>query len=157
MRTNLLVMIIMILPLFVNAQNYNLPKPKIQVPLFNQRENKHPELPKTPAIKPLYRSRTENAQAKLVKEEQKLIKLAKKAWEKEVDLKKEKENLKYLESTRENSNDPNHQKKIEKTKKQIAKSQDKLNKAKAKVDSKSKKVEDLEIAIEAAKLKRKED
>jgi hypothetical protein len=157
MRTRLIVMIIMTLPLFVNAQNFNPPQPKMQDPLFNQWENKRPELPQTPTVKPLYRSRAENAQAKLVKEEQKLIKLAKKAWGKEADLKKEKENLKNLESTPDNSNNPNHQKKIEKSKKQIAKSQDKLNKAKAEVDSMSKKVKDIEIAVEAAKLKRKGD
>jgi len=147
----------MTLPIFVNAQNFNQPQPKMQDPLFNQWENKRPELPQTPTVKPLYRSRSENAQAKLVKEEQKLIKLAKKAWGKEADLKKEKENLKNLESTPDNSKNPNHQKKIEKSKKQIAKSQDKLNKAKAEVDSMSKKVKDLEIAVEAAKLKRKGD
>ena len=142
----------MILPLFVDAQNFNPPKPKMQDPLFNQWENKRPEIPQTPTVKPLYRSRTENAQAKLADEERKLIKLAKKAWEKEADLKKEKENLKNLENTPENSNNYNHQKKIEKSKKQIAKSQDKLNKAKTEVDLKSKKVEELEIAIEADKL-----
>ncbi len=94
----------MILPLFVNAQNFNPPKPKMQDPVFNQWENKRPELPQTSIVKPLYLSRAENAQAKLANEERKLIKLAKKAWEKEADLKKEKENLKNLESTPESSN-----------------------------------------------------
>jgi hypothetical protein len=157
MKTRLIVMAIMILPFFVNGQNFNPPKPKMQDPLFNQWENKRPELPQTPTVKPLYRSRAENAQAKLALEERKLIKLAKKTWAKEADLKKEKENLKNLENTPENSNNPYQQKKIEKSKKQIAKSQDKLNKAKMEVDSKSKKVEDMEMAIEAAKLKRKDD
>jgi hypothetical protein len=157
MRTRLIVMIIMILPLFVNAQNFNPPKPQMQDPLFNQWENKRPELPQTPTVKPLYRSRAENAQVKLAIEERKLIKLAKKAWEKEADLKKEKENLKNLENTPDAKNNPYHQTKIEIAKKQIAKSQDKLNKVKTEVDSKSKKVEDMEKAIEAAKLKREED
>ena len=157
MRSRLIVMIIMILPLLVNAQNFNPPKPKIQDPLFNQLENKRSELPQTPTVKPLYRSRAENAQAKLANEERKLIKLAKKAWAKEADLKKEKENLKNLENTPEASNNAYNQKKIEKLKKQIAKSQNKLNNVKTEVDLKTKKVEDMEIAIEAAKLKRKED
>lgn len=157
MRTRLIIMIIMILPLFVNAQNFNPPKPQMQDPLFNQWGNKRPELPQTPTVKPLYRSRAENAQAKLAIEERKLIKIAKKAWAKEADLKKEKENLKNLENTPEAGNNAYHQKKIEKSKQQIAKSQDKLNKLKTEVDSKSKKVEDMEKAIEAAKLKREED
>ena len=84
----------------------------MQDPLFNQWENKRPELPQMPTVKPLYRSRAENAQAKLTNEESKLIKLAKKAWEKEADLKKEKENLKNLESTPQSSNNPNNQKKL---------------------------------------------
>jgi multidrug resistance efflux pump len=129
----------------------------MQDPSFNQWENKRPEISQTSTVKPIYRSRAENAQAKLAIEERKLIKLAKKAWEKEADLKKEKENLKILESTLENNNNPNRQKKIEKSKKQIVKSQDKLNKAKTEVDSKTKKVEDMEKGIEAYKLKRKED
>ncbi|MBA4276527.1 hypothetical protein [Flavobacterium sp.] len=157
MRTRLIIMIIMILPLFVDAQNFNPPKPQMQDPLFNLWGNKRPELPQTPTVKPLYRSRAENAQAKLAIEERKLIKIAKKAWAKEADLKKEKENLKNLENTPETDNNAYHQKKIEKSKKQIAKSQDKLNKLKTEVDSKSKKVENMEKAIEAAKLKKEED
>lgn len=108
MKTRLIVMIIIILPLFVNAQNFNPPKPKMQDPLFNQWENKRPELPQTPTVKPLYRSRAENAQVKLAIEERKLIKLAKKTWAKEADLKKEKENLKNLENTPVNNNNPYH-------------------------------------------------
>lgn len=102
----------MILPFFVNAQNFNPPKPQMQDPLFNQWGNKRPELPQTPTVKPLYRSRTENAQAKLTIEERKLIKTAKKAWAKEADLKKEKENLKNLENTPEAGNNAYHQKKL---------------------------------------------
>ena len=157
MRTRLIVMIIMTLPLFVNAQNFNPPKPQMQDPLVNQWGSQGPKVLQLETVKPLYRSRAENAQSKLAVEERKLIKLARKAWKKDDELKEEKENLKNLENTPENSRNPNHQKKIEKSKKQIAKFQDQLNKLKMKVDSKSKKVKDMEIAIEVAKLKRKED
>lgn len=146
-------MIIMTLPLYANAQKFNLPTPQMQNPFIwgNQRP-KVPEI--TPTLKPLYRSHVENAKAKLAREEQKLIKLARKAWKKEADLKKEKENLKNLENNPENSNNPYYQKKFEKLKTQIAKSQDKLNKVKTKVDLKSKELEDFELAIEEARFQR---
>jgi chromosome segregation ATPase len=70
--------------------------------------------------------------------------------------KKKQDNLKTLENTPENSNDPTHQKKIEIAKKQIAKSQDKLNEAKKDVESGLKKVENLEKKIQEAKFTRQE-
>jgi hypothetical protein len=87
MKTRLIVIIIMILPLFVNAQNFNPPKPKMQDPLFNQWENQGPKVLQLETVKPLYRSRAENAQSKLAAEERKLIKLARKAWKKDDELK----------------------------------------------------------------------
>lgn len=117
MRTRLIAMIIMILPLFVNAQNFNPPKPNMRDPLFNQWDNQGPKVLQLETVKPLNRSRLENAQTKVANEERKLIKLERKAWGKEDELKKEKENLMNLENTPESSRNPDDQKKIEKSKK----------------------------------------
>jgi hypothetical protein len=148
-------MIITILPLFANAQNFNSSQIKPQNNVHSFGLEPSPKVPEImPTMKPLYRNRVENAKAKLAREEQKLIKLARKTWEKEADLKTKQEKLKNLENTPENSNDPNLQKNIEKCKKQIAKSQNTLDKEKIKLESRSKKVEDFELAIEEAKFKR---
>ncbi|MBF4467139.1 hypothetical protein [Flavobacterium sp. LC2016-12] len=156
MRIRLVVIIIMILPLYINAQSFN--PSKIQFTPrhpFGIGDEKPPQLVQLPAMKPLSTlTQIEKAQAKLAREEQKLIKLARMAWDLEDDLKKEQEQLKTLENDPDTSNDPDHQKRIEKLKQQIAKSQDKVNESKAEVKSESKKVEDLEKAIEEAKYTR---
>lgn len=156
MRIRLVVIIIMILPLYINAQNFNPSKAQFtpRHP-FGIGDEKPPQLVQLPTMKPLSTlTQIEKAQAKLVREEQKLIKLSRKAWDLEDDLKKKQELLKNIENTRDRSNDPDHQKRIEKLKLQIAKSQDKVNESKAEVESESKKVEDLEKAIEEAKYTR---
>jgi hypothetical protein len=156
MKTHLIIMTIMILPIFMNAQSFNPPQIRPTTTIFPMQEQR-PQVPEImPTMKPLYRSSVENAKVKLATEERKLIKLARKAWEQEDDLKKEQENLNKLENTPENSNDPAHQKKIEIAKKQIVKSHDKLNKVKKDVESSSKKAEDLEKKIEEAKFTRQE-
>nr|WP_315195233.1 hypothetical protein [uncultured Flavobacterium sp.] len=155
MKTFLTVITMLILPHFMNAQSFSPSQIKPQNDIFPMQE-RNPRLPQMPTIKPLYRSRIENAEAKLAKENRKLTKLAKKAWKHEDDFKKKQENLKKLENIPENSDNPGYQKKIEIAKKQIAKSQDKLNEAKKDVESGSKKVEDLEKKIEEAKFTRQE-
>lgn len=157
MRVRLIVMIIIIiiLPFFANAQNFNPSQIQPQNNVGPMGIESRPKVPEImPTMKPLYRSRLENAKAKVAREEQKLIKQAKKTWKKEDDLKTKQEKLKNLVNAAGNSNDPNIQKKIEKYKKQIAKSQDTLDKEKIKLESRSKKVEDLELAAEEAKFKR---
>lgn len=156
MKTRLMVIMILTLPLFINAQSFNPSQFRPTIGAFPM-EKKNPELPpKMPTMKPLNRSRIENMQVKLAKEERKLTKLAKKAWKHEVDLKKKQENLTKLENVVESNNDFNHQKKIETAKKQLTKSQDKLNKAKKDLELNLKKVEDLEKKIEKAKFTRQE-
>lgn len=155
MRTFLITMIIVTLPLFVKAQNYNFPGPQFdQTPVFMRGNDRPPQLVQLPTMKPISRNRIENAQAKLVIKEQKLTKMARKTWDKEVDLKAKQEELKSIENATENSNNPDHQKNIEKCKKQIAKSQDEVDKAKMELEVESKKVQAFEKAIEEAKYTR---
>lgn len=156
MRTLLITLKIIILPLFVNAQTFNPPTRQFnQNLLFGVRDEKPPKLVELPTMKPISTlTQIEKAQAKLEREEQKLIKLARKAWGLEDDLKKEQGLLKNLENTPEKSNNPEYQKNKENLKKQIAKSQDKVNKVKEEVELESKKVEELEKAIETAKFTR---
>ena len=153
MRMRLIILILMMtMPFFTNAQvDYSM-----QLPIYDAwgRPIERPKTPQLETVKPLSLNRVEKAKAKLAREEQKLIKLARKAWDLEDDLKKEEQLLKNLENTPENSNDPDHQKRIKQTKQQITKSQDKLNKAKIDVESSSKKVEGLEKAIEEVKFTR---
>lgn len=149
MRIRLIVMII--LPFFVNAQNFNPPQIQPQNNIWPKGLEPRPKVPEImPTMKPLYLSRAENAKAKLARKEQKLIKQARKTWEKEADLKTKQEKLKNIENAPKNSNDLN----LQKFKKKIAKSQDKVNKAKIKLESRSKKVKDFELAIEEAKFRR---
>jgi hypothetical protein len=82
MKTLLMVIIMLILPLFMNAQSFSPSQIKPQHDIFPMQE-RNPKLPQMPTIKPLYRSRIENAEAKLAKENRKLMKLAKKAWKQE--------------------------------------------------------------------------
>ena len=156
MRIRLITLIIIILPLFVKAQRFNPNPPRLDPPQFDlwPMQDKKPKVPQLETVKPIYKNRIENAQAKLTREEQKLIKLAEKRWEKEADLKAKQEKLKNLESTPKNNNDPDHQKNIEKYKRQIVKSQDELDKAKIEVELSTKKVEELEKVIEEAKFTR---
>jgi peptidoglycan hydrolase CwlO-like protein len=154
MRTFLIAMILMIIPFFSNAQSFNSSKMQPRTNPLPMEDERPPQLVQLPTMKPISINRVEKAQAKLTREEQKLIKLARKAWDQEDDLKKEQEQLKNLEYDPKSSNDLNHQKKIEKLKQQIVKSQEKLNKTKAEVESESKKVENLEKAIETAKYTR---
>jgi hypothetical protein len=154
MRERLIAVLMLILPFFVNSQNFIPPKPKMQdIPFFKPWENNRPIVLQLEKVKPLNRSRLENAQTKVAIEERKLIKLARKAWDKEDELKKEKEHLINLEKTPENTRTPDHLKKIETAKKLIAKFEAELNEAKTKVDLRTKKLEDMEKAIEASKLK----
>jgi predicted RNase H-like nuclease (RuvC/YqgF family) len=162
MKSLLIVLIVMIMPLFVKAQvDYSMQSPlrdPITGGLINpitRTPTQRPNTPKLETVKPIATlTNVEKAKAKLAREEQKLIKLSRKEWDLEDDLKNEQEQLKNLENTLESSNDPDHQKKIEKLKQQIANSQDKINKAKTEVESESKKVDDLEKAIETAKYTR---
>ena len=155
MRIRLIVMIITILPLFVNAQSFNPSQIRPQNNVGPMGIEPRPKVPEImPSMKPLYRSRIENVKAKVAREEQKLIKQAKKTWEKEDDLKTKQEKLKNLINTTENNNDPNLEKNIAICKKQIVKSQDTLDKEKIKLESRSKKVEDLELATKEAKFKK---
>lgn len=156
MRIRLVVITIMILPLFVNAQTFNPPIRQFnQNHLFGVGDEKPPKLVELPTMKPHSTlTQIEKAQAKLTREEQKLIKLARKAWDLEDDLKKGQEQLKNLEIDPDRNNNSDHQKRIEKLKQQIAKSQDKVNESKTEVQSESKKVEDLEKAIEETKYTR---
>ncbi|MBF4506805.1 hypothetical protein IRZ83_08990 [Flavobacterium sp. JLP] len=153
MKTLLITFIITILPLFANAQvDYNM-----QIPLHDPITGapmQRPNTPKLETVKPLSRNHIERAQAKLIKEEQKLVKLAEKRWEKEADLKAKQLKLQNLEKTAKSGNDSGYQKDIEKYKKEIAKSQDELNEIKTEVELMSKKVEEFEKAIEEAKLTR---
>lgn len=144
------------LPIFANAQRFNRPRIDSPNPLFPMQE-KSPKLPQLETVKPLSLNRVEKTKAKLAREEQKLVKLARKTWDQEDNLKKEQKQLQDLENNPKNSNDPYHQKNIDKCKKQIAKSQNKLNEAKTELELRSKKVEDLEKAVEEAKFTRKEN
>jgi hypothetical protein len=106
MKAHMIIMAIMMLPVFMNAQRFDPSQIRPPIDIFPM-QKKYPQVPEiTPTTKPLYRSRIENAQVKLATEERKLIKLARKAREQEDDLRKEQENLKNLEDTPENSNDP---------------------------------------------------
>ncbi|TPG39283.1 hypothetical protein [Flavobacterium pectinovorum] len=153
MRNLFIVLIITIIPLFANAQGFN--QSQLRNGTLMGVDERAPQLVQLPTMKPIVTlNHVEKAKAKLAREEQKLIKMARKAWDKEDDLKKEQEQLKTLENASQNSNDPNHQKKIETLKKQIAKSQEKVNEAKKEIELESKKVEDLENAIDDAKYTR---
>jgi hypothetical protein len=139
--------------LYANAQKFDSTqiRPNLSNPfLEGEKSPKVPEI--TPTLKPIYRSRVENAKSKLLREEQKLIKLARKTWDKEADLKAKKEDLINLENTAKNSNNPSIQRNIDKYKKQIAHEQDILDKEKLKVEILSKKVADFELAIEEARF-----
>lgn len=155
MRNLLIVFTVMIMPIFANAQSFN---PSQQVLLHRTVmgiDERAPQLVQLPTMKPIVTlNHVEKAKTKLAREEQKLIKMARKAWDKEDDLKKEQDQLKTLENASQNNNDADHQKKIEALKKQIAKSQEKVNQAKIEVELESKKVEDLEKAIDDAKYTR---
>lgn len=164
MRSLFITLIIITLPLFVNAQvpeifkeaSRNIGRQQAEKILYPM-QKQYPELPKTPSFKPLYRNRIENAEAKLVREERKLKKLENEAQEKKDDLKTNQEKLLNLENAFKNTNDSDYQKNIERHKEQIAKIQNELNKVKILIESRSKKVADLEIAMEDAKFKREED
>jgi hypothetical protein len=147
MRTRFIVLILILLPLFVSAQNSN--QPELQHTLYPWME---PKLSKLESVKPLSRSKIQRAKNRIVREEQKLIKLAREEWEIELDLKAQLENLKQLENSPEKDNDPDHQKNIEKAKIRIAKSQEKLNKAKTEVELSTKTLNDYEIALKDARL-----
>ena len=154
MKTNLTILITTLLSLYANAQKFDSTqiRPNLNNPfLEGEKSPKVPEI--TPTLKPIYRSRLENAKSKLVREEQKLIKLARKTWDKEADLKAKKEELINLENTAKNSNNPSLKRNIDKYIKQIAHEQDILDKEKLKVELLSKKVADFELAIEEAQYK----
>lgn len=82
-------MIIFILPLFVNAQRFNLNPPRINPPQFDlwPMQDKSPKVPQLETVKPISQSSVENAKSKLARGEQKLIKSANKVWKIEADLK----------------------------------------------------------------------
>ncbi|MFC6264992.1 hypothetical protein [Flavobacterium panici] len=156
MRTLLLALPIILLPLFASAQNFDPSKygPQKQDLLFPG-ANQNPKLPQLETVKPLSRNDVEKTKAKLAREEQKLIKLAEKTWQIELDLRAKRESLKNLENTSKNNNDPDYQKNIEKLKKEIAISQNKLDDAKSKQDFRAEKVLELEIMLEESKFTRK--
>lgn len=164
MRRLFIVMIIITLPFFANAQqpNFikeaatNIGKRHAESTIYPA-QKQYPELPKTPFFKPHSRNRIENAEAKLIKEERKLKKLENEAQEKKDDLKIKQEKLLNLENAQKDANDFDSQKNIERTKEQITKTQNKLNKIKTLIESRLKKLADLEIAMEDAKFKREED
>ncbi|MEN2399601.1 hypothetical protein GKZ90_0007425 [Flavobacterium sp. MC2016-06] len=155
MRNLLIVLILMTIPVFANAQvDYSMQSP---LPIYGQAglPIQRPNTPKLETVKPIAsHNSVEKASAKLAREEQKLVKLADKAWKIELDLRKKQEQLKILENTSENNKTAEDQKNIEKYKKQIAESQDKLNKANTEVDLKTKEVEAYEMAVETAKYTR---
>lgn len=96
MKTHLIVMIITILPLFVNAQTitpstFIPPKPTMESHNpFNWWKKKYPDPLPTATVKHLNWSKLAKAETKLAKEERKLMKLVKRTWVKENDLKKAK-------------------------------------------------------------------
>lgn len=156
MRTPLIAFIIILLPLFAAAQNFDPSqyRPQVQDLLFPG-ANQSPKLPQLETVKPLSRNHIEKTKAKLAREEQKLIKLAEKTWKIELDLRAKRESLKNLENTSKDNNDPDYQKNIEKLRKEIAASQDKLEDAKSKQEFRAEKVLELEIMLEESKFMRK--
>nr|WP_294781169.1 hypothetical protein [uncultured Flavobacterium sp.] len=152
MKTRLIVLLIILLPFFSNAQaDYSMQLP-IHDPITGRPMSRQ-NTPKLETVKPLSRNYKEKVQAKLEKEERKLVKLAEKSWEIELDLRAEKTTLKTLEN---NTNNPDHEKNIAKQKELITKLDEELKKAKAEEEISSKKVADLELALEDAKFKRTE-
>ena len=156
MRTRFIVLIIILFPFCVNAQIKYEGNPGVNPYAVNDNK-RSPEVINYPTVKPLYRNRIEVVQAKLAKEEQKLIKLDRNAWEIQSKIKKEKENIKVIKNTSDKINDSSIQKKIENSEKKIVKYQDKLKKAKKEIDLSFKKVEDLEKAIDQVRVNREED
>lgn len=152
MKIRLIVLILLLLPIFVHAQyDYSMQMP-IRDPSTGMPMSR-PNTPKLETVKPLSRNYKEKMQAKLEKEERKLVKLAEKSWKIELDLREKKATLKTLEN---NTNDPDHEKNVEKQKEQILKIEEDLKKAKAEEEISSKKVADLELAVEDAKFRRTE-
>ncbi|MCD9573402.1 hypothetical protein [Flavobacterium soyae] len=149
MKTRLIVLIIIILPLFISAQNSDPSKPELQHTMYPWME---PKLSKMESTKNLSKGKVQRAKNRIAREEQKLIKLGQEEWKIELDLKAQLENLKQLENSSEKSNDPDHQKNIEKAKIRIAKSQEKLNKAKIEVELSAKTLNDYEVALKDARL-----
>ena len=149
MKTRFFLLLIIILPFFSHAQvDYSMQSP-IHDPITGMPMSR-PNTPKLETVKPLSRNYKEKMQAKLEKEERKLIKLAAKSWEIELDLRAEKKALKTLEN---NTNDPDLQKNTEKQKQVIVKIEENLKRAKTEEEISSKKVADLELAVEDAKFK----
>ncbi|MFC5681765.1 hypothetical protein [Flavobacterium sp. GCM10022190] len=107
-----------------------------------------------PTMKPLNLSSKDVAKAKLAREEQKLIKIARETWGIEANLKKEQEKLVQLEKSLKTNDNYKLLKEIETYKKQIAKSNDKLSKAKIILELRTEKVKNIELAIEELKFKR---
>ncbi|MCR4031596.1 MULTISPECIES: hypothetical protein [Flavobacterium] len=152
MKTRFFLLLIIILPFFSHAQvDYSMQSP-IHDPITGMPMSR-PNTPKLETVKPLSRNYKEKMQAKLEKEERKLIKLAAKSWEIELDLRAEKKALKTLEN---NTNDPDLQKNTEKQKQVIVKIEENLKRVKTEEEISSKKVADLELAVEDAKFKRTE-
>ena len=153
-----IIVLLLLLPFFVSSQNLNPPSFKNLIPnTVSTSIYDRPILPKLETVKPIHPSRKEISKAKLRRKEQKLIQLARKAWEIELNLKSNQKDLTKLESTLEENNTSDFQKNIEKIKMQIAKNSLKLSKAKTKVDLKSKEVKDLEAAIENSKFIREDN
>lgn len=152
MKIQLIALLIMFLPIFAHAQaDYSMQMP-INDPITG-RPTYRPNTPKLETVKPLSRNNKEKAQAKLEKEERKLIKLAEKSWKIELGLREQRAKLKDVEN---NTSDPDFKTNLEKHQKLITKSEDELKEAKAEEEISSKKVADLEKAAEEAKFKRTE-
>ncbi|PXY45449.1 hypothetical protein DMB68_12275 [Flavobacterium hydrophilum] len=151
MKTPLITIIAILLPLFISAQNSDPSKPELQHTLYPWMEPKVPNMKNT---KPFTRNKIQRAKNRIAREEQKLIKLGQEEWKIELDLKAQLEKLKQLENSSEKSNEPDHQKNIEKAKTQIAKTQEKLNKTKTEVALSTKTLNDNEIALKEARLEK---
>lgn len=147
--------IIIIIPFYINAQTFDTPKIQPSQSFISGSFVTKPKTPETlPTMKSLYLNKVEIAKAKLTREENKLIKLARVTWQKEIIVRKEEEKLNKLENSLKLDNNPDIPKKIENCKKQIARSKNKLSKAKNKENLKSEKVKKLDLAIEASKFER---
>lgn len=148
-------LIIILLPFFINAQSFNPTKLRPSYDFGRASLESRPKQPETlPTMKPLNLSSKDVAKAKLAREEQKLIKIARKTWGIEANLKKEQEKLVQLEKSLKTNDNYKLLKEIETYKKQIAKSNDKLSKAKIILELRTEKVKNIELAIEELKFKR---
>lgn len=149
-----LITLLLLLSFGATAQNFNpsalMPQPQNALfPMMDQR----PKVLGLETMKPISKNYKEKMQAKLDREEKKLVKLAEKSWQIELDLRSQKTKLKTLE---DNLNDPDRDKKIEKQKQLIARIEEELKVAKAEEEISAKKVTNLQLVVEDSKFVRTE-